>query len=34
MLPPDIGNQPLPEAKWFGVGIVDAKDAYPLLDPE
>src|SRR5262249_25254442 len=30
----DLANDPLPECKGFGVGIVDAKNAYALVDPE
>src|SRR5215471_2218050 len=34
MLLSDFGNDPLPERKRFGVGIVDAEDPHALLDPE
>ena len=30
----NIGDQPLPECKRFGVGIVDPEDPHPLLHPK
>ena len=30
----DLGNEPFPEAKWFGVRIIHAEDPYSLLRPE
>src|SRR5215472_15629131 len=34
MLLPNLGDEPLPEGKRLGVGIVDTEDAHALLDPE
>src|SRR4030095_460973 len=30
----DVGDAPLPEAKWLRVGVVDSKDLHAVGDPE
>src|SRR5680860_1596287 len=29
-----LPDQPFPQRKWLGMGVVDAKDGHPLVDPE